>query len=391
MIRYDKRLVGGVAGAILIAGASGLGGYGIARYTAVQPTSATQKPGSEKPQESAPLDSVTMNVEAIREAGIMTETVRAGGLGSEIVAQAIVAPQPGGEALVTARAGGAVTRIFKRLGDQVQAGEPLAIVASRDAAQLAAARTAALAQAELARKDLARERYLYEQKVSARVDLERAQAAAQAAAAEARRAQVEAEVANVTKDGQGVTVASPISGQVTSQSANLGAFIQPETELFRVADPKQVQIEAAVLPSDVVRIAPGDRAIVELPAGGTIDAQVRSVTSGLNNKTRQATAVLEVAGGSLHPGQTLRVRMHPQSGQDANAIVVPEEAVQKVDGKDAVFVRTEKGFQARPVTVAQRSAGRVEVLKGLSPGETIASGQAFLLKAELGKGAGEEE
>src|SRR3546814_5981258 len=41
----------------------------------------------------------------------------------------------------------------------------LAVVASRDAAQLAAARTAAYARAELARKELAREQYLYKQQV----------------------------------------------------------------------------------------------------------------------------------------------------------------------------------------------------------------------------------
>ncbi len=153
-----------------------------------------------------------MTAAAIGEAGISIETIKAGGLGSEIVAQATVTASPTGEALVTARAGGAVTRVFKRLGDPVRAGEALAVVESRDAAQIAADRTAASARAVLAQKALARERYLFDQKVSARVDLERAQADAAAAAAEARRSQVAAGAANVTSDGRGVVVASPISG-----------------------------------------------------------------------------------------------------------------------------------------------------------------------------------
>ncbi|WP_163525983.1 efflux RND transporter periplasmic adaptor subunit, partial [Klebsiella oxytoca] len=73
--------------------------------------------------------------------GVTTETVNPGGLAAEIVAQATVAPSPTGEAIVTARAGGAVTRVFKRLGDPVRRGEALAIVESRDAAQIAADRT----------------------------------------------------------------------------------------------------------------------------------------------------------------------------------------------------------------------------------------------------------
>src|SRR3546814_4214459 len=142
-----------------------------------------------------------MTEEAIGKAGIAVEAGRAGGLGSEILAQATGTAAPAGEAIVTARAGGAVTQVFKRLGDPVKAGETLAVVQSRDAAQIAAERTAANAKAVLAQKNLARERQLYEQKVSARVDYEQAQAEAAAATAEARRAQVAASAAHITRDG----------------------------------------------------------------------------------------------------------------------------------------------------------------------------------------------
>ena len=292
---------------------------------------------------------------------------------------------------MTARAGGAVTRVFKRLGDPVRSGEALAIVESRDAAQIAADRTAAGAKATLAQRNLARERYLYGQKVSPRVDLETAQAEAASAAAEARRASVAAGAANVTSDGRGVVVASPIGGRVTSENVSLGAFVQPETELFRVADPRLIQIEAAVGPADASRIQSGDRAVVELPDGRTVDARVRAVTPTLSGETRSATAVLDVTGSGLQPGLAVRVRIMPRRTGASTAIVVSEEAVQSLNARDVVFVRTPKGFKATPVTTGQRSAGRIEIVSGLSAGQTIATKNAFLLKAELGKGAGEEE
>src|SRR3546814_4508930 len=96
---------------------------------------------------------------------------------------------------------------------------------------------------------LARERHLYEQKVTARADYEQAQAEAAAAAAEARRAQVAAGAANVTRDGSGAIVASPISGRVTAESVSLGAFVQPETELFRIADPSRSEEHTTELQS----------------------------------------------------------------------------------------------------------------------------------------------
>src|SRR3546814_14196854 len=109
-----------------------------------------------------------------------------------------------------------------------------------------------------------------------------------------------------------VAVSSPISNRSTTQSLDIGTFLQPETELFRIADPKQFQVEAAILPSDIFRIAPGDRAIVELPGGGTLEAKVGSVTPSLNTATRQATAVLDVEAGVLHPGLVFPLRIFHQ-------------------------------------------------------------------------------
>jgi len=387
MITQDKRLLGGVAGAVLLAA---VGGFTVARCTA-DPAAEAQKEKAGEESAETPPSSLAMTAEAIRAADIAVEAVRSGGLGSEILAQATVTASPTGEAIVTARAGGAVSRVFKRLGDPVKAGETLAIVQSRDAAQIAADRTAADARAVLAQRNLARERHLYEQKVSARVDYEQAQAEAAAAAAEARRAQVAAGAANITRDGSGAIVASPISGRVTAASVSLGAFVQPETELFRVADPRQIQIEAAVGPLDAQRLAAGDTAIVELPDGRTIDARVRSVTPTLSGETRSATAVLDVNDAGLVPGLAVRVRLKPSRGDASGAIVVPDEALQSLEGRDVVFVRTKQGFRAQSVTLGQRSAGRVEIISGLKPGEMIATKNAFLLKAELGKGAGEEE
>lgn len=385
----DKRLLGGVAGAVLFAA---VGGFTVARCTSDTPATTTETAAkSEKAEADAPADTITMTAAAIKDAGVVTETITAGGLGAEIISQAVVTPSPTGEAIVTARAGGAVTRLLKRLGDPVRAGEALAVVESRDAAQIAADRTAAGAKATLAQKALARERYLYDQKVSARVDLETAQAEAASAAAESRRAAVAAGAANITSDGRGVVLASPISGRVTAMKVSLGAYVQPETELFRVADPRLIQIEAAVGAADAARLEAGDKAIIELPDGRTVDARVRAVTPTLSGETRAATAVLDVTSSLLQPGLAVRVRMIPSRSVTSSAIVVPEEAVQSVGGRDVVFVRTANGFKATPVTTGQRSAGRIEIASGFPAGRAIATRNAFLLKAELGKGAGEEE
>lgn len=381
----NKRYLYGAAVAALLLAA--LGGFGLARCTADKPAASA----SAAAVEETPSADLALTQEAIAAANIGVETVNSGGLSSEIVTQAQVVARPDGQAALTARAAGSVLRIYKRLGDPVRAGEPLALIESREAGQMAADRTTALARARVAQANLAREKSLMDQGVSARVDYEQAQAEAAAAQAEVSRAQSAATAARITSDGHGVIVASPIAGRVTASSASLGAYVQPETELFRVSDPSRVQVEAAIAASDMARVAAGDRAVIDMPDGRSLEGRVRSVTPALDAETRAATAVLDVPGGDWQPGLSVKARLFPHGSGTSSAIVVPEDAVQTVNGGDVVFVRTGEGFKAVPVTVGQRSAGRAEIIAGLTAGQSIATRNAFYLKAELGKGAGEEE
>jgi cobalt-zinc-cadmium efflux system membrane fusion protein len=345
----------------------------------------------EKPAAAAPAgpQTLTMGPERITASGVQLQTVNPGGLAAEVVAQATVEAEPGGEAALTARAAGSITRITKRLGDPVRAGETLALVSSREAAQISADRSVASAKADLARKNLAREKRLFEQKVSPRQDYETAQAELAVAEAEARRAATAAGVSAVS--GGYVAVISPISGRVTATTASLGAFVAPETELFRISDPAKIQVNAAVTAADARRVQPGDKAVVETTSGETRDAVVRSVTPGVNEETRSATVVLTLANGAgaLQPGQLVRARITSRQST-SSGIVVSEEAVQTVNGNDVVFVRTKEGFRVQHVLAGQRSGGRVVIVDGLKGGETLAVKNAFLLKAELGKSSEED-
>ncbi|MBP7703710.1 MAG: efflux RND transporter periplasmic adaptor subunit [Caulobacter sp.] len=376
----------GAAAVVVVA----VGGFAVGKMSGAKPAGETaEAPAAAQP--AAPL-ALPMTPERIAAAGLQLETVSAGGLASEIIAQATVEAEPAGQAVLTARAAGSVSQITKRLGDPVRAGETLALVASRDAAQISADRSVASAQVDLARKRLARERRLYEQKVSPRQDLETAQAELAVAEAEARRASTAAGVSGVSGDGRYVAVTSPISGRVTAMTASLGAFVQPETELFRISDPSKIQIEASVTAQDARRIQAGDRAVIETSNGETLTAVVRSVTPGLNEETRSATVVLTLAdgGGVVQPGQAVRARITARQAT-SSGIVVAEEAVQTLEGRDVVFVRTKDGFRVQPVMAGQRSAGRVVIIDGLKGGETLAVKNAFLLKAELGKSSEDEE
>ena len=385
-----KKLIAGAAIAALVLGGGGVM-LGRTVFAPATTASAVAEEGEHGEEENhGPEGFVAMDDARAKAAGIVTEATQAGGLGAEIIAQGVVAAAPNGEAVLTARADGALTRIVKQLGDSVSAGETIAYLESRDAGSIAAERSAASARLIAARAAYAREKKLFDARVTARQDLEAAQATLAEAEAEARRTQSAAGAAKITGDGRFLAVTSLISGRITKADATLGSYVAAGTELFRVADPRKIQINASVLPADARRVQPGDRAVIELLGGDTINATVRAVTPSLDPESKAATIVLVPDGfGQLTPGQGLRVRITPRNAAPSASVGVPEEAVQSVEGRDVVFVKTAKGFQATNVTIGQRSAGRVEIVAGLKPGAVVATKGAFLLKAELGKGEAE--
>jgi cobalt-zinc-cadmium efflux system membrane fusion protein len=69
--------------------------------------------------------------------------------------------------------------------------------------------------------------------------------------------------------------------------------------------------------------------------------------------------------------------------------MVPKAALQTIKGDRVVFVRSDQGFEARKVTVGREDDRAVEIVSGLSAGESIAVSNTFTLKAELGKAEAE--
>lgn len=340
---------------------------------------------------AADADFIAIAPEGIQASQIVVAPAAAGGLAGIIPASATVEGTPDAEAVLTARAAGTITRIFKRVGDPVRSGETLALVESRDASSIAADRAVAAARVTLASRQLARERTLLAQGVTPRADYETAQANLAVAQAEARRASASASAARVSGDGRSVSVSSPISGRITAVTANLGQFIAAENELFRVADPRRLQISANVPPADASRIRAGDRVELTTNDGQKLEGRVRSETGVVDPQTRQATIIVTPTSGSslIVPGQIIQARIFASVEGNNSAVNVPQDAVQTIGSRSVVFVRTRGGFRAKTVEIGSRSGGMIAIVSGLAAGTPIATTNAFLLKAELEKESAE--
>jgi cobalt-zinc-cadmium efflux system membrane fusion protein len=71
---------------------------------------------------------------------------------------------------------------------------------------------------------------------------------------------------------------------------------------------------------------------------------------------------------------------------------VPVSSVQRVRNEWCVFLPKDAShFEIRPIGRGRDLGGEVEVLSGLSPGETIVVDGAFLLKAQAEKGEADHD
>lgn len=188
---------------------------------------------------------------------------------------------------------------------------------------------------------------------------------------------------------QTYSIVTPITGVVLERQTNIGD-VTGEEPLFVVGDLSRLQIELNVVTRDIGRVASGQSVIVTGLDGATrVEARIASVlpTADAHSQTLIARAPLTIATGSpLRPGMAVRGAVVLTEQQAA--IAVPRDAVQTLEGRVVVFVRVSADtYEARLVRLGRAGRDSVEIVSGLAAGEAYVSENAFLVKAEIGKGS----
>jgi Cu(I)/Ag(I) efflux system membrane fusion protein len=180
-----------------------------------------------------------------------------------------------------------------------------------------------------------------------------------------------------------VEIRAPIAGFVLYRNVSPGLFFDRGTEFFRIADLSRVWILADIFENEAAYFKPGMRVKMELPyQKKIIYAQVSPVLPQFDAVTR----TLKVRLAADNPGYAMRPDMFvnvelPVSGPPA--IIVPMDAVIDSGLKKTVFVDRGNGFFEPRQVEAGRSLGeRVEIIRGLMPGEKIVVSGNFLMDSE---------
>jgi cobalt-zinc-cadmium efflux system membrane fusion protein len=306
---------------------------------------------------------------------------------------------------ITSAASGRVESIHGLLGDTVQVSETLAVIQSAELGQAQADFLEAQAKLDLARQTYEREETLLQQKVSSQADFLAARKefiAAEVARTAAREKlqlfglndqQVDAFSGNAPggRFGQ-LVLTAPIAGTVLEQNVVRGQWVGPAQRLYRIADLSRVWIWCSLYESDLAalyeRMTSTEKVEAQIRIAAfpneTFKATVDRIGNQLDRNTRTLNVrlVADNVQGKLRPG--MFVTAFIPLAECEHVVHVPESAVLTDEGRHFVFVELADALWIRrDIAVGHRDKGMVEVLAGLTGGETIATRGAFMFKSEV--------
>jgi cobalt-zinc-cadmium efflux system membrane fusion protein len=343
---------------------------------------------------AAALETITLSAAQIKAAGVVLATAAPAPISTILTLPGEIRFNDDRTAHVVPKLAGVVVAVHAQLGQTVQRGQLLAVLASSALSEQRSELLTAQKRLALASTTLERERQLWQDKISAEQDyLHARQAAAEAELALQNARQKLSVLGAGTVPGSQLNqleLRAPFAGVVMEKHLALGEAIKEDANVFTISDLATVWADFAVPPQDLNRVRVGDAVTVRATAfaaqaGGTISY----VGALLGEQTRTANARVALAnpGGAWRPG--LFVNVEVQAGRSEAAVTVAADAVQTVDGQPAVFVRTASGFQVQPLVLGRSDGQRTEILQGLPAGAQYAAANSYVLKAELGKdGAG---
>ncbi len=270
------------------------------------------------------------------------------------------------DVMVAAEESGVIRSVTVEKGQRVGAGRAIAKI---DDAILLAQVEQARAQAALATETWERRKRLYEddQVGSELAYLESKYAAEQATAGlRALEARLER-----------TTIRAPIRGVLDDRSIELGSMVAPGQAVARIVQLDPLKVSAGVPERYALDVKRGDPVTVTFDALGdeTFSGSISYVGSAVDPRNRTFPVEFTMA----NPGERIKPEMVAsvsiQSGVLQDALVVPQEALVRVEDGYVAFVAVEEGGEwvarRRIVTLGPSQRNRVAIASGIEAGDRL--------------------
>ncbi len=286
-------------------------------------------------------------------------------------------------AQIVAPVGGIIQSVDADLGGKIEEGQTVAKLWSASIAE-------AVAKAVLTHQTLERERKLNADRVTSEATLQEAEAAHNAACLPLRtlgftEEQID-QIGHKLHEQVLVQVRAPFAGEIVERTAVRGALVEMGKSLFTLTDRTVMWAMLQVPEGSLAHVRAGQAVELRVDSlpGRIFAGKLTWIGPAVDERTRMTLARAEFAD----PNAMLKDKMFATAWiltrRTENAMLLPPEAVQYVEGKPLVFVQVADDlFDARAVRLGAKFNAHQEVLAGLEPKEIVAVTHTFALKSAL--------
>lgn len=270
------------------------------------------------------------------------------------------------DVMLEAQESGAIVELFADRGDWVAAGDPIAKIDDRILVTQVAQATAA---AELSNQTWERRKRLWEED----------QVGSELAYLEAR---FSAEQSQATLDGleerlDRTTVRAPFSGVLDERHVDVGTMVGPGKTVGRLVDTNPIKVFAGVPEryASNVQVGAGAQLQFEALGGQGYETRIRFVGTAINPQSRTfpIEVVLPNRDGAIKPQMVANMSITRQ--EVADAMVVPQDALVRVEDGYVVYVAVDQGgltvAEERVVELGASRRNLVVIHSGLEVGEQL--------------------
>ncbi len=250
--------------------------------------------------------------------------------------------------------------LFKE-GQEVEAGEVLVKLDSLEQVADLAAAKAALVESEASYN---RSSELFKNNVVAKSQLLQD---------EAKKIADEAMVSVAEKRLADTVVRAPFAGRIGLRRVSVGSLVDTDTVITTLDDTHIIKVDFDLPEIYLSRIEPGLKVLAHSAAfpDHVFNGSVSSIDTRVDpvSRTVRVRSVMPNPDGHLRPGMFLTVNL---LNDTISALIIPERALIPERSVQYVFVVDDNGLvEKRTVQIGRRRPGEVEILSGLSEGETV--------------------
>lgn len=178
---------------------------------------------------------------------------------------------------------------------------------------------------------------------------------------------------------------SPFDGTVIKMGVREGQHVTVRTELYSLADLSKVWAFVDIYEDELPWVKEGDEAEMEVRAipGRVFHGRITYIYPYMESKTRTVQLRLEFDNSdmSLKPEMFANITLH--ANRQAEAVVVPSEAIIRSGTREQVFVVRGPGkFEPREVKIGMSAEGMTQILEGVNAGEEVVASSQFLIDSE---------